>query len=456
MLLSSTQSPMDSSMGLDRSSLKEEFYPRYSEISNDDLKHLIKNALDAVFFLSIENNILEKYLGRVQPSSLTGMPQSIDTSNSIAQRIQLMMSYSGQKTRPTGSKSRGSVSIRSVPDTISDSGSPSLAPSRQALLSTTHRLSVSFFTELITRELEELKTALETLSKEGQATMFNLNAQIAEKRLALEAVKSLCAAFEQNVLIDGLDPLNGRLSSQKYLRFVNDTTLKDLELKYGKMRLRCSSVRSQLVRVRAQYEQRVELGDTIHAVDFDELTIHNKAHSKVIDDKNNQILKLKKVTAICGQNLITNYRNFERILEDHKNSVVKIKERENTLEKIISEAKEAGDGIELAQRQNTQIEELITNYTAPAVMDYIKLKAELLELKRNMNIWTRKVDLQQNTISLLTHKLKSKSGLEQKSHWLRRQDHKSANSSESTEDTSTKVQASTTKSVTRKNSRINV
>ncbi|NEU36628.1 hypothetical protein GN156_38990, partial [bacterium LRH843] len=76
-------------------------------------------------------------------------------------------------------------------------------------------------------------------------------------------------------------------------------------------------------------------------------------------------LKLKKVTAICGQNLITNYRNFERILEDHKNSVVKIKERENTLEKIMSEAKEAGDGIELAQRQNTQIEELITNYTAP-------------------------------------------------------------------------------------------
>ncbi|RZF34458.1 hypothetical protein LSTR_LSTR016861 [Laodelphax striatellus] len=80
-------------------------------------------------------------------------------------------------------------------------------------------------------------------------------------------------------------------------RFVNDTTLKDLELKLGKMRLRCSSLKVSCseseIAVRA--EGRVGRDDNTLLI-FDELTIKNRNQTKVIEDKNNQILKLKKVT----------------------------------------------------------------------------------------------------------------------------------------------------------------
>ena len=55
-----------------------------------------------------------------------------------------------------------------------------------------------------------------------------------------------------------------------------------------------------------QNSQREELGEVLHEVDFKQLKIENKQFMTKIDEKNNEMIKLKKIVGSVTQTL--NYR----------------------------------------------------------------------------------------------------------------------------------------------------
>lgn len=71
--------------------------------------------------------------------------------------------------------------------------------------------------------------------------------------------------------------------------------LKSAESTIEKMRLRTSTLKQMFIKLSGQLITKEELGESIDAVDFDQLRIENKHLSETIDQKNSHLLDLKKM-----------------------------------------------------------------------------------------------------------------------------------------------------------------
>lgn len=71
--------------------------------------------------------------------------------------------------------------------------------------------------------------------------------------------------------------------------------LRSAEVTLEKLRLRTSSLYVQFQKVSSQLLAKEELGETLHAVDFEQLKIENQRLIKKIEEKNTHLLELKKM-----------------------------------------------------------------------------------------------------------------------------------------------------------------
>lgn len=72
--------------------------------------------------------------------------------------------------------------------------------------------------------------------------------------------------------------------------------LRSAEVTLEKLRLRTSSLYVQFQKVSNQLLAKEELGETLHAVDFEQLQIENQRLIKKIEEKNTHLLELKRMT----------------------------------------------------------------------------------------------------------------------------------------------------------------
>lgn len=75
--------------------------------------------------------------------------------------------------------------------------------------------------------------------------------------------------------------------------------LRSAEFTLEKMRLRTSTLFSQYNKVSSQLVLKEELGETLHAVDFEQLQIENQHFLKRIEEKNTHLLELKRTSGKC-------------------------------------------------------------------------------------------------------------------------------------------------------------
>lgn len=74
--------------------------------------------------------------------------------------------------------------------------------------------------------------------------------------------------------------------------------LRSAEVTLEKLRLRTSALYVQFQKVKSQLLAKEELGETLHAVDFEQLQIENQRLIKKIDEKNTHLLELKRMNGI--------------------------------------------------------------------------------------------------------------------------------------------------------------
>ena len=63
-----------------------------------------------------------------------------------------------------------------------------------------------------------------------------------------------------------------------------------------KLRLKNSTLKSQITKVEAQLAQKEEVGDVLHYIDFHQLQIENKQYVASIEERNDELLQVKLVT----------------------------------------------------------------------------------------------------------------------------------------------------------------
>lgn len=77
-------------------------------------------------------------------------------------------------------------------------------------------------------------------------------------------------------------------------RFIEEW-LKVVDIIMEQMRLKMTTIKCQIRKVKLQLRHRKELGEALRAIDFEQLNIENEVCVRKIDEKNQYLLEMKRI-----------------------------------------------------------------------------------------------------------------------------------------------------------------
>lgn len=138
--------------------------------------------------------------------------------------------------------------------------------------------------------------------------------------------------------------------------------LRSAEVTLEKLRLRTSSLYVQFQKVSSQLLAKEELGETLHAVDFEQLKIENQRLIKRIEEKNTHLLELKKMNGKANLALTAQKQYLQRQIQELNG----LKESVKSTERKISACDDEGEAVEKelkkAQEHYEKLRDIKDNY----------------------------------------------------------------------------------------------
>ena len=165
-----------------------------------------------------------------------------------------------------------------------------------------------------------------------------------------------------------------------------------------KLRLKNSSMRGRIQKLRVQLRQKEEMGDALHQVDFDQLQIEHKQDVEKIMELYEELVKLKLASGNANQVLNTYKKKLNVLNKESDQLNSELQQRKDILEKITAELSIAERDKEEASEVNQSLRQKLSDFNAPEVMDYVKRIASLEELQRIVCSWDRKVEIAEMTL----------------------------------------------------------
>ncbi|KAF7265289.1 hypothetical protein GWI33_021281 [Rhynchophorus ferrugineus] len=343
--------------------------------------------------LELENMLFENFLQENDPTLLEGFDDLLNyfrkKSSTTAIDVQETAPFDKQKLRLDSYTSITSIAEGKGP-----------------------KINLSQKTDMVMRAMEENQSNLETFLKKSHATKRNLKSEIDEFAIREAEIKEAIDIFEHNVVIQGVDKLTQRIPAEKFVRYMEEW-LKSAQLQIEKLRLRLATLKVQYKKVSQQLIQRQELGENVHAVDFDQLQIENKHFLEKIEQKNVHLIELKKMNG--GANLILSIHKkyLQKQQEDCNKLKAEIEEKNQLVERTEAEYDATELELDQVRRKYDQCKNLKKTYTVPEVYDYVKLKAKMFELSKNLKIWHRRKKIQDIALTACVREMKRLTGTEE-------------------------------------------
>ncbi|XP_015115379.1 coiled-coil domain-containing protein 113 [Diachasma alloeum] len=380
--------------------------PDYEEMSDESLRECLETAIHTNKLLALENMVFERYLRRHDPQALVTMAQVLETAKQVQRSASLIAPMTSTQNFP-GSV-RGSTSIR---DKISMSpstdrsmqtstgsrryGSALIPQSKNLRITLNHRI------EMTNKEIEEMKKHLVNLEQQTIKKKANLRAQVEEIQLRIKDIQEAKTELEENVIKRGIDPVSGKLPAEKLIKFMEDW-IKAADRIVEKLRLKTLSLKQQIKKSKIQLQQREELGETLHPIDFEVLAIENHDYLKKIEEKNVDLAELKRITGRYNLQLNTKKNKLYEQRQVLKNMEREIELKEKQIEKLKVEGQNIKEEVERTDREMEEIKKLMEERKMPNVLEFIKMQAELQEMRKTYKRLERRKKIQM--IALNTYK----------------------------------------------------
>ncbi|XP_018333332.1 coiled-coil domain-containing protein 113-like [Agrilus planipennis] len=374
------------------------------ELSNADLMKYVDELDKEVVYMEIENEVFECYLSKNEPLLLVGYYQYIriltNEDNS-----------SDQQLSSSPSKLHMDISLTALFGRKPDSRSAT-TPEKP------YRLNLSTKMELVMNELEERKSSFEEMVKKTRKKKSDLKAELEEVKIRTAEVEEALNTFEKVVVIEGKDPLTQRIPAERFIRFMEEW-LRKADVTIGKMRLRTSTLKTQFRKVAHLISQKKYLGETVHAVDFDKIRIENTYLMEKIEQKTAHMLELKQINGEANLMLA----NFKKYLLKQMSELDKVKkeimENERKIKDLETQGNLAEQEVEKQEEKLQKMMYITEHYKVPEVIQYVKKKAELLDLKKSYKTWIRKNKLEMYSLNQIIEKMKKLTGSKkQRQSWF--------------------------------------
>eukprot|EP00294_Goniomonas_avonlea_P013679 CAMPEP_0114557618 /NCGR_PEP_ID=MMETSP0114-20121206/9930_1 /TAXON_ID=31324 /ORGANISM="Goniomonas sp, Strain m" /LENGTH=351 /DNA_ID=CAMNT_0001742925 /DNA_START=23 /DNA_END=1078 /DNA_ORIENTATION=+ len=309
----------------------------------EDLAELEKmrggNAL-----LSLENSLLQTHLDRVAPKMVLQQEEEQDSKNRKLRR----------------QKNRGP-----------------------------EELTMEQKIDIAASEVDEAKKEIEERKEKGDRLLDDLKAFTEEAEVKIAELRKEKYEFNRDVINA---TQGGKPMAEKVIRWMEDRQ-RVKETVTDKLTLKNQQLRVIIQKQETQLHQKEEMGEVLHVIDFDQLKIENQQYLKKIEERNNELLKLKLTTGNIVQVLNSSKRKLSSVVSDSVMLRNMILEKEDLLKRVLEEVEKVELDKKVARRLNAKISKQIDESAMPQVMEYLKQKVEAFELEREVkNMW-RKIEI---------------------------------------------------------------
>ncbi|KAL0273940.1 UNVERIFIED_CONTAM: hypothetical protein PYX00_006497 [Menopon gallinae] len=385
--------------GFDDYSMKPEDLPR------NELENCIKFIEQSNKTLEVENVVIERYLDRMDPGILTrpegyaeGMAQKLDKV-----RASSVLLVSGSSSINKGDDSNLTQKLRksTSQSTVANKMQMMILAEKAPKVQLSHKI------EIVNREIEELRGFLDKIRSKNRKDHYIYKCRHEELTTRLQEIVEFQDYFEKKFLAEAIDPLTGKLPGEKFMRYLeNKATAEEKEI--DKMRMKTSSTKNQLKRIQQQLAQKKELGEVLHAVDFEQLKIENRECQDKLDEKITHLLEMKKIHGRCGTVLNFSIKKLQEQVARLNSLQKSIEVKQKLIDQLQQDEDKVNKEVNTAQRHIAKIKGLMSSYSVPDAFDYIVLKAELYEYTKDIKTYDRKLKLRDLEIAGQAAKLRAK------------------------------------------------
>ncbi|KAJ1328493.1 hypothetical protein BSLG_010225 [Batrachochytrium salamandrivorans] len=349
----------------------------FEAYTDTELLRLQTELLRKVQFHESENTMLESYLWRVTPH-LKDSDDKTDLNN--GKRGRVGMGGSGQDSLDGQDRDKESRREKKK------KGEKTKEADRPMLLTSEQK------SEIATRELEELRDEIQHQQEEWEKLIDNYKAEIEEVEIRVSEIKKAMYEFKRDIVQQAVNQRTGKVMAERVIRYFEDK-IRSKDATIEKVRLKNVTLKAQKNKLHLQLKQKEEMGEVLHAIDFDQLQIENKQYLQKIDERNAELLKLKLTAGKTVQTLNYYKKKLQVLSSESSRLSVEIVQRKDLLRKLISESEMVHKDKQKSERLNGWLLKQLDDYKVPDVMDYVLVKASQHDMKKRLKGWERKVEI---------------------------------------------------------------
>ncbi|KAL3907701.1 MAG: hypothetical protein SGPRY_010080, partial [Prymnesium sp.] len=177
----------------------------------------------------------------------------------------------------------------------------------------------------------------------------------------------------------------GKTIAEKAVRYMEEK-LRAKGATAEKLRLKNVTLKTQIQKMEGQLQQKEDMGEVLHVIDFDQLKIENQQYLEKIEERNNELLRLKLTTGNTVQVLNTLKHKLNNLTTESEWLKRETNQRKESLVKITEEIARVEQEKEQAARLDRKLRrEENSESNMPQVLDYVSQKAEMYDVERQLN-----------------------------------------------------------------------
>lgn len=189
-----------------------------------------------------------------------------------------------------------------------------------------------------------------------------------------------------------------RVSLQLFMRNY-EARMKHHDTTIDKYRLKLSAMRAAKAKTDASIRQKEANGEVLHPVDFNQLKIENQQYLEKIEDRNIAMLKLKTSAGKTVQML----NRYNQHLQVQAGFVEKLEQdiasRNAMIKRVEAEYSVVESEQLTARAEHDRLRKNIERFRVPSTMEYVREKAELQQLQKDVGAWAQRVRVAEQNVS---------------------------------------------------------
>lgn len=272
-------------------------------------------------------------------------------------------------------------------------GGPAARPRKQRHRQLPTALTTKQKLEVVNSELEELGKEGDVEDQESEKLVNTLRAFLEQSDLRVTELRRSAYEFKRDVVVGAENPRTGKIMAERVLRYMEDK-LRQRDGMTEKLRLKNATLRSQITKMETQLRQKEEMGDVLHYIDFHQLQIENKQFQQRIEERNEELLRLKMTTGRTFQSLNSHKAHLHEVTEAEERLEKEIASQTETLARIRGENVTIANEIQAERRARKRMSNMQAETGgAPQVLDYVNQKREYYDLQEELRNWERKMEI---------------------------------------------------------------